>query len=88
MFSPKDIAEFLQRKPFEPFRIHASEGMRYDILHPEFVLISPTRVMIMVPWKDQPTLPYFDRTDSVALIHIVRLVNLAPHIAATKNGPA
>ena len=88
MFSPRDIAEFLQRKPFEPFQIHVSEGMHYDILHPEFVLVSPTRVWILVPWKDQPTLPYFDRTDSVALIHIVRLENLAPQTSAKQNGPA
>src|SRR5438309_488836 len=87
MFSPMDIAEFLQQKPFEPFRIHVTDGASYDILHPEFVLISPTRVWIMVPWKQKPTLPFFERTDSVALMHVSRLEKLAPQASGKQNGP-
>ena len=85
MFRPIDVAEWLQRKPFEPFRIHVTGGMQYDVTHPEFVLVSPSRVMILVPWQDQPTMPYFDRTDSVALVHIVRLEKLQAEPASSSN---
>src|SRR5262245_4127598 len=34
MFRGEDIQERLRVKPFRPFRIIASEGLRYDIHHP------------------------------------------------------
>jgi hypothetical protein len=38
MYRAEDIQARLRQKPFQPFRIIASEGLRYDINHPDLVL--------------------------------------------------
>jgi hypothetical protein len=72
MFRPHDLAEELRKRPFEPFRIHTTDGASYDIRHPEWVMVSPSRVVIFVPMANEAP-PLFERSDSVALIHITRL---------------
>ena len=84
MFRPQDLVEELRKRPFEPFRIHTTDGASYDIRHPEWVMVSPTRVVIFVPLTGQPH-PIFDRSDSVALIHVTRLEPLPP-VASSTDG--
>ena len=48
---PEDILELLRKHPFEPFRIHRSDGVAYDVRHPD---------MAIVP---APTSPLFARGD-------------------------
>jgi hypothetical protein len=83
MFRPQDLAAELRKRPFEPFRIHTTEGVSYDVRHPEWVMVSPSRVMIFVPMTGE-TLPIFERYDSIALIHITRL---EPLPASVPSGP-
>lgn len=72
MFRVDDLTEELRRRPFEPFRIHVTDGSTYDVRHPEWVMVSPSRVLLFVPLADQPH-PAFDRFHSVALVHVTRL---------------
>ena len=37
------IDEQLHRQPFEPFRIHMSDGSSYEVRHPEFALFDQER---------------------------------------------
>ena len=88
MFRPHDIAAELRRRPFEPFRIHTTDGASYDVRHPDGVLVSPTRVLIVVPLQGE-SLPMFERCDSVALLHITRLEPLPSGTpSAPGNGQA
>ncbi|MCI0463296.1 MAG: hypothetical protein L0Z62_40635 [Gemmataceae bacterium] len=73
-----DLLAALKRKPFEPFRIITSDGVRYDIRHPDLVALTHTGAIIGSPDPDQPGL--WLRYDVVGLEHVVRLEQLLqPH---------
>jgi hypothetical protein len=69
--SPTELLPYLQRRPFEPFRIGTSEGRTYDIRHPEMVMVLPTAVLIGYPNLDFPGA--YLRYDVVSMFHIIRL---------------
>ncbi|HMC65325.1 MAG TPA: hypothetical protein VKI65_10335 [Gemmataceae bacterium] len=74
MYRPEDIQGRLRQKPFQPFRIIASEGLRYDIRHPDLVFVGARDLMIGSPAPDNPTI--YDQVTRVALVHIVALEDL------------
>ncbi len=39
---PDDVLQMLRNRPFEPFRIHMSDGSEYVIRHPELSLVERT----------------------------------------------
>jgi hypothetical protein len=83
MYTPEAIQARLREKPFRPLRIIASEGMKFDIFHPDLVLVGRHDVMIGSPGPDNPTV--YDRVTRVALVHIVALEEL-PIPASPGNG--
>ncbi len=68
---PEDILEFLRAKPFEPFRIHMSDGSAFDIRHPELALVERSKVIVGVPGPKGPDGPV-ERSVFCALMHITR----------------
>jgi hypothetical protein len=84
MFRAEDIQARLREKPFRPLRIVASEGLRYDIYHPDLVLVGQRDLTIGLPGLDNPTI--YDRVVRVAIVHLVGLEDL-PAPAASANGP-
>jgi hypothetical protein len=69
MFRAEDIQERLRQRPFRPLRIIASEGQRFDIYHPDLVLVGRRDLMIGFPSSDNPTV--YDRVTYLALVHVV-----------------
>jgi hypothetical protein len=67
-----DVLEMLQRRPFQPFRIHVSDGTVYEIRHPEMMAVSRSRALVFFPPKGL-ALPALERYEVVALLHITRL---------------
>jgi hypothetical protein len=45
----EQIREHLRKQPFQPFRIHMSDGSSYEVPHPEFAWVTRREVMIGVP---------------------------------------
>jgi hypothetical protein len=89
MFSPENIQERLRVKPFRPLRITVSEGLHYDIFHPDLVLVGLNDLTIGFAAPNKPTI--YDRQIRVALIHMVALEDISsapvpPNSAG--NGPA
>jgi hypothetical protein len=82
MYRPDDIQARLREKPFRPFRIIASEGLRYDINHPDLVFVGTRDIMIGFATPEHPTI--YDR---VTRVHIVALEDL-PAATPAFNGPA
>ena len=68
---PEDILAFLRARPFEPFRIHMSDGSTFDIGHPELALVERSKVIVGVPGPRGPEGP-LERTVFCALLHITR----------------
>lgn len=74
MYTPESIQARLRERPFRPFRIVASEGLRYEIKHPDLVLVG--RHDVMIGYADDRSPLIYDRLVRVALAHIVALDEL------------
>lgn len=44
--SPLEIQKAVHKQPFEPFRLHLSNGSSYEIPHPDFILVTRTAVYV------------------------------------------
>ena len=85
MYTLDGILRRLREKPFRPMRIIASEGLRFDVYHPDLVLVGEEDVLIGSPSPKNPGA--YERMTRVALAHIVALEDL-PAIASKGNGQA
>jgi hypothetical protein len=83
MYSPEQIQARLREKPFRPLRIVGSEGLRFDIYHPDLILVGTNDIMIGHANPAGPTI--YDRVTRLALIHLVAIEEL-PVAAASGNG--
>jgi hypothetical protein len=64
----------LKRKPFIPFRIYVSDGVTYEIRHPEVVVMSPTWLLVGAnPKMKYPDFFLVEGYTVISLDHIVRL---------------
>ncbi len=83
MFTPEAIQARLRQQPFFPLRILVSEGQRFEIHHPDLVLVGKRDLTIGFASPDSPTV--YDRQIRVALVHVVALEDL-PVTGSTVNG--
>ena len=74
MYTAETIQARLHERPFRPFRIVASEWLRYDIRHPDLVFVGRRDLQIGFADPASPTI--YDRVTRVALLHIVALEDL------------
>lgn len=81
MFRHEDIQARLRQKPFRPLRIICSEGLHYDIYHPDLVLVGLRDLTIGFAVPDRPTV--YDRIIQVALVHVVGLEELPVPVASS-----
>jgi hypothetical protein len=73
--SPQDLLDLLRKRPFMPFRLFATDGRTYDVRHPDQALVLRTRVILPMPGGvDQVA----ERSEHLALIHVVRAEELSP----------
>jgi hypothetical protein len=56
------IRELLHRSPFEPFEVIMSSGEAHAVKHPEFAILSPSRLIVVDPVTD--------RLAVLSLVHI------------------
>jgi hypothetical protein len=71
---PEDLLALLRTRPFEPFRIHMTDGRYYDVVHPEAVFVLRNRAIIGL--RPDPTTNIPDQSEQIALLHIVRTSEL------------
>ena len=72
-----DLIHILLQKPFEPIRLVLSDGAKYDIYHPDLVLVEFSIVRIGHP-AAQLTQALTHREVIVSLDHIVRIEPIEP----------
>ena len=46
---PVELYHKLGVKPFQPMRVHLTDGRSYDILHRQLVIVGETRLTIGIP---------------------------------------
>ena len=67
-----DIRNFLNKRPFQPFRITLTDGLSYDVRHPELVMVGRSEIAVGLPAPEESE-PVFDRFVTVSLIQILQL---------------
>jgi len=75
---PDDVREFTLKRPFKPYRICTTDGRTYDIGHPDQAIVLRSRVVIGVGGRNG----IGERTEHVALIHIVRIEEIEAQSSA------
>jgi hypothetical protein len=78
---PHDLLELVRARPFVPFRIHATDGRTYEVRHPDQALVLRTRVILPLPSGNGVP----ERSEHLALIHIVRIEEVPPAMAASPD---
>jgi hypothetical protein len=68
-----DLDEYVDRKPFQPFRIHLSTGAFFDIHQPQLAYTSRSTLSLGLPLEGDK-----QRFLTIALIHIVWIEALYP----------
>jgi hypothetical protein len=69
---PDDVLEKLRTVPFQPFRLHLSDGTKFDIRHPEFAIVTRSKVVVGVPEIGGPQ-GLAQRTVDCSLLHITHI---------------
>jgi hypothetical protein len=70
---PEALRYLLNQRPFQPFRIHVSDGASYDVTHPEGAILLPTGVNIRLPPAGMLGGPGVYRAVLISFVHITRV---------------
>lgn len=70
---PEDLLQLTRKHPFEPFRLHTTDGKRYDVFHPDQIIVLRSRAVVAA--GNDNGVP--ERVEHLALLHIVRIEELA-----------
>jgi hypothetical protein len=81
--APEELLTHLRRRPFEPIRIHLTDGRSFKVRHPEMVLPGRRSAVIGVPAAHE-TEPLYDHRVTVDLLHIVSIQPIPA--SSTPNG--
>ena len=81
--APSEILQVLQQRPFEPFRLHLSDGSSYDVRSPELCMVGVSAVIIGLTKNAGDAL--FERTVRLDPYHVTRVEPL-PALSAKGNG--
>jgi len=79
---PDELLDHLRERPFQPFRLHLTDGTTYEIRHPERIKVFRSKAHVFCHRNDQPG-DLVLRYEAIALVHINRLVPVGP--APTSN---
>lgn len=84
--APEELREVLRQQPFHPFRLLMTDGVGYEVRHPDLLLIG--RRSAVVGTTDHEGEPFYERTVRVDLMHVIRVEPLAEAPPPGHNGPA
>jgi len=82
--SPEDLSELLRTRPFQPFRLHLTDGSSFDVWHPEGAV--PTRRILILGVGGDAATGVFDRAVQLTILHVVRVEPL--EVPSKGNGQA
>ena len=81
MTTPDELLGLLRKRPFEPFRVHLTDGRTFDVRYPEINLVGLTFFVIGIPMKGQED-PFGDYAVHVPLEMIAQIEPLQAAEAA------
>ena len=81
---PEELYRMLHKRPFEPFRIHLTDGRVFDIHYPALNLVGVSYVIIGIPVPNDPD-PVADQFIKVPLSLFDRVEPLSAAPATVPN---
>ena len=66
----QEVQNALKKQPFEPFRIHLSDGQALDVRHPEFAALTRHSIFVGAP-TDGDDVP--ERMVQCDLLHVTTI---------------
>jgi hypothetical protein len=84
MLRPNDVRDWLDRKPFRPFRIHLTNGTTFDVRHPEQSVVTRNAMNVAVPFPPGVAAGV-QKEVTVALLHVTHLEPLGPPGTPSSN---
>ena len=66
----EELRELLDRRPFEPIRLHISSGQTVDIKHPEMAFVTSSLVVVGATESDNRVADYAIHYN---LLHVVKV---------------
>jgi hypothetical protein len=79
-----ELQERARRQPFHPFRVILTTGARYDIRHPDLIMVGRRSAAIGVTKNPEAT--RYDIVTQVDLLHVVGFEDI-PTTPAPPQGP-
>jgi hypothetical protein len=67
-----ELIDLIKRRPFEPFRLHISNGESVDVRHPDMAIVTKS-LMALPVHRDSATAGPADSLAMYNLIHIVKV---------------
>ncbi len=71
----REIRDAAMDRPFEPLRIHLSDGTFHDVRHPDMILPGTEVTILGVPSNEDPDLA--ERVIRIANEHVAKIVPIA-----------
>jgi hypothetical protein len=81
---PEELYHMLHKRPFEPFRIHLTDGRVFDIRYPALNLVGVSYLIIGIPVPNDPD-PVADQFIKVPLSLFDRVEPLSAAPATVPN---
>lgn len=75
MISLKAINEYLEGKPFRPFRIHMASGRTFDVRHPEMLKCDVSTIAVFSFVSDDLKKPNLWDTVSLTMIESISFLD-------------
>jgi hypothetical protein len=69
--SATELRDALHQHPFQPFRIVMTDGVGFDIRHPDLLMVGVRSATVGIP--AQPMDELYERTIKVDLLHVIRV---------------
>ena len=80
---PTDLYRILHQEPFQPVRVHLTDGRSYDISHAYQAVVGKTYVHIGIPASDLPEgiYDYIEYLDPADVVRVEPLETTASPVA-------
>ena len=68
----EELRQLLRQRPFQPFRVHVTDGRVFDVQYPDMTLVGETFLVIGYPEANVPD-PFVDDWEMVDIPNIQRI---------------
>jgi hypothetical protein len=84
MFTSADILSRVKKLPFTPMRIITSAGDRYDVYHPDLIMVGRREITVGSASQDNPAI--YEQQSRVSILHVSAIEDLPVPTPTGSNG--